>query len=341
MNKHVELPLAEPLYSTYHYQGPCTAIAVKNPSIRNWYLNRAMNLKCNRKFLTGFTTPEITIDDSSWFTNPYIDKHWVSTKYIGGYINPIIRKMLDQGVYVDFNGVDDYYVKGKSWYKERHFSHNGLICGYDQTDKTYCIYAYDSNWIYRKFWTPQSSFNAGRTAIQKKGRFGSICGLKVKDDTVEFSPETAYNKLNEYLDSDLVKYPFDGEGDVHGIVVHKFIAEYVMRLYRGDIPYEQMDRRVFRLIWEHKKVMLERILLIEQVLGFGNEFSEKYKPIVEDANTMRMLYAAHHMKRRDSVLPVISNKLLKLMDQERELLSSLTESMGKELKNEAVDIPKK
>lgn len=159
---------------------------------------------------------------------------------------------------------------------------------------------------------------------QEKELFKSLCSF-----TVEFSPETAYNKLNEYLDSDLEKYPFDGEGDVYGVVVLKYIAEYVMRLYRGDVPYERMDRRVFRLIWEHKKVMLERILLIEQVLGFGNEFSEKYKPIVEDANTMRMLYAAHHMKRRDSVLPVISNKLLKLMDQEIELLSSLTEILPK------------
>lgn len=332
MNKHVELPLTEPVYSTYHYQGTATAISVNNPSVRNWYLNQVMNLSCNRKFLTGFTTPEITVENSAWNLNPYIDKRWIPTQFTDGYINPIIRKMLDQNFYVAFSGVDDYYVKGKSWYKERHFRHDGLICGYDQIDKTYCIYAYDSSWVYRKFWTSQRSFNAGRTAMVKKGVYGIICGVKMKDETVNFSPETAYKNLIEYLDSNLDKYPFEGEGNVYGTTVHEYIAEYVMRLFRGDIPYERMDRRVFRLIWEHKKIMLERISLIEQSLELGNEFSEKYKSIVEEANTMRMLYAAHHMKRRDSVLPVIAKKLLKLADNERELLSALTEKMRKELK---------
>ena len=75
-----------------------------------------------------------------------------------------------------------------------------------------------------------------------------------------------------------------------------------------------MDRRVFRLIWEHKKAMLERILLIEHHLKMDNETSEKYKPLVTEADTMRMLYASHHMKRRDSVLPGIQKKLLSMME---------------------------
>ncbi len=75
----------------------------------------------------------------------------VSTEFAKGYINPIIRAMLDKGIYVAFSNVDDYYIEGKSWYKERHFSHDGLLCGYDRNDKTYCMYAYDSKWMYRKF----------------------------------------------------------------------------------------------------------------------------------------------------------------------------------------------
>ena len=145
MNKHVELPLIEPLYSTYHNQGTGTAIIGNNLSVRNWYLNQVMNLTCNKKFLNGFTTPEITIAQSGWYDNPYFDKRGLSSEFTNGYINPIIRQMLDKGFYVAFSGVDDFYVKGKSWYKERHFKHDGLICGYDQNDKTYCIYAYDNN----------------------------------------------------------------------------------------------------------------------------------------------------------------------------------------------------
>lgn len=341
MNKHVELPLIEPLYRTYHYQGPGTAIIGNNQSVRNWYLNQVMNLTCSKKFLNGFTTPEITIENSSLMSNLYLDKVWISTRFTKGYINPIVRELLDNGFYVQFGGVNDYYVKGKSWYKERHFSHDGLICGYDQNDKTYCIYAYDSNWVYRKFWTPQKNFNAGRIAMRKKGTFSHICGLKVKGDKIDFSPNTATQKIKKYLDSNVEKYPFDDEGDVYGIVVHEYIAEYVTKLYNGDIPYERMDRRVFRLIWEHKKVMFERIICIEQCLNLTNEISEQYKSVVSEADTTRMLYASHHMKRRDSVLPIIKKKLLCLMDKEKELLTLFVDKVGKELENETLEVSKK
>lgn len=338
MKKHVELPLTEPVYKTYQNQGMATAVIVNNPTIRNWYLSNVMKLTCRRRFLTGYTTPELMIVDSSWTTNPYLESVQISTQYTKGYINPIIREMLDNGLYVAFDKVDDYYIEGKSWYKERHFGHDGLICGYDQDEKTYCIYAYDSNWIYRKFWTPQKAFNAGRIAMAKQGIFTNVYGIKVKDKEVDFSPAVACGNIKEYLDSDLEKYPFEGQGRIFGIVVHEYIAEYVSKLYAGEIPYERMDWRIFSLIWEHKRVMLERLIMLEQRLNMDNDISEKYKPLVAQADMMRMLYASHHMKRRDSVLPVIKRKLLALMNDEKELLTSFVIRMEKELENETMEL---
>lgn len=341
MNVHVELPLTEPVYSTYHYQGATTAIAINSPNIFNYHMNQVMNLTCNRKFLKGFTTPEISVVESSWWENPYIEKLWISSRFSKGYINPMIREALAKGYYVAFGNLDDYYIQGKSWYKERHFGHDGLLCGYDQEDKTYCIYAYDSKWRYQKFWTPQRSFNAGRKAKEQQGVFPMFCALKVKEDVVEFSPKKVYAKLKEYLDSDWEKYPAEGEGNVFGIVVHGYIAEYLARLYRGEIPYERMDRRVFRLIWEHKKSMQKRIALIEKSLGMNSTLSHKYERLVKEADTMRMLYASHHMRRKDSVLPVIRERLLSLMTEERELLQRLCMAMERRMENGSVDVHKK
>ena len=70
MNKRIELPLVEPIYSTYQYQGAGGAIIKNNPSIRNWYLNEAIILTCTTKFLTGFTTPEKEIENSEWWNVP-------------------------------------------------------------------------------------------------------------------------------------------------------------------------------------------------------------------------------------------------------------------------------
>ena len=316
MNKFIELPLAEPLYSTYHNQGPATAITVNNPSINNWYLNNIMNLTCNRKFLKGFTTPEITVENSSWVDNPYLEKHSLSTRFIKGYMNFPIKQMLNEGYYVFFTEIDDFYIPGKSWYGKRHFSHDGLICGFNQDNKTYCIYAYDSNWVYKKFWVPQKSLNIGRETMAKKGVFSDIYAIKAKKDTVIFSVDKACENINKYLDSNLKKQPFSDQGNVFGIVVHEYIAEYIQRLYEQFIPYERMDQRVFRIIWEHKKVMLKRIEALEQTTQISSEFSQKYKSIVTQADTLRLLYASHKIKRRDLMLPIIKEKLLSLMHAE-------------------------
>ena len=172
----------------------------------------------------------------------------------------------------------------------------------------------------------------------KKGVYGDLCAVRPKSEKVEFSTKAALKGIENYLDSDLNKYPEDGEGNVKGIVVHKYIAKYVDKLFDGSIPYSKMDRRIFRLIWEHKKVMLERIEKIEETLKLNNDISEKYKSVVSEANVMRALYASHHMKRRDSILPTIKNKLLKMMQLEEELLTLLVEKAEKVLENEALEL---
>ncbi len=340
MNKRVEMPLIEPVYKTYH-NASASAIINDNPSIRNYYLNELMILGCSKRFLNGFTTPELRIEECGIFENPCIEKVCYSTRFLGGCVNKIVKNLLDNGYYVYFTGVDDYYVEGKSWYKEKHFSHDGLICGYDSGDKTYCIYAYDKNWLYQKFWASQKSFEQGRKYMYKRKIYGGIYGLKAKQDIVEFSPVSVYKKLSEYLDSNLEKYPFNSSGRVLGIAVHQYIAEYINKLIDGSIPYERMDRRIFRLIWEHKTVMLERIRMLEDTIGINKSYGDRYEQIVSEANNMRMLYASHHTRRRDSVLPIIREKLLTMYENERYILNLIIKDLGKEIEKNALEISEK
>ncbi len=323
MKKAVELPLVEPIYSTYMQQGAGSAVLAENSSVRNWYLNEVVILTCNTKFLSGYTSPEIDVKKSSWEENPHLEKIMHFSKFLGTTIHPIIRNFLDAGYYVCFAGIDDYYVKGKSWYKERHFYHGGMICGYNQEEKTYCLYAYDSNWVYQKFRTPQRCFEAGRKSMALQDRYGYICGIKPYKLKVEFSVETALKNISVYLQSCMEINPATKEEMRCGIDVHDYIAEYVDRLYSGAVPYERMDRRVFRLIWEHKKAMHERITCIESAFGKGDTLSTKYKSVVTEANTIRMWYASHHMKRRDTILPMIREKLITLKTEEQKLLEEL------------------
>ena len=160
MRKIKELPLVDPIYSTYHH-APGSAIIKDNPSIRNFYLNQVMNIRCTRKFLSGFTTPEINIIQVNVGDNPYLDRKWMSMQYLGSAIHSVIRNMIDAGYYVCFTGIDDYYVKGKSWYKERHFNHDGCICGYT-------IIAIVIGWLFRKTTEQRPRIISARQSIAEE-----------------------------------------------------------------------------------------------------------------------------------------------------------------------------
>ena len=280
MKRIVDLPLVDPIFSTYHNQGGGTAIIATNPSIRNWYLNESTNLRCNRIFLSGYTTPRIEIPMCTWEENPYFEKERCSIKYARGYTNFIVKRLLDDGFYVFFNGVDDYYIEGKSFFRERHFNHDGLICGYNDEENTFTLYAYDSTRVYRKFKTPQKAFSNGRNALGKSGIYGKICGLRPMPTQVALEPNTICKNIKIYLDSSLEKYPVTEDTLVYGIAVQDYIALYVNELYNERIPYERMDYRVFRLIWEHKKAMLERIQKVEDTLNLDHAISILYQNII-------------------------------------------------------------
>lgn len=324
MNRKIELPLIDPPFCTYNFQGMPGAIICNNSSIWNWYLNKAVSLKCTTKFLSGFTSPMITTENTILREVPWLNKLYFPVKYLGSATNRIIRELIDDGYYVWFERVDDYYIKGKSYYKERHFPHDGLISGYDLDEKTFTIIAYDKDWIFRSFKTPMQCFVRAQNAQIKKGDYGILCGIKVQEEQIELDLSTIYSGLKKYLESSV-----DSER-ICGIVVHKYICIYLDKLLDQSIPTNRIDRRVFRMIWEHKKVMLKRIEAIESALNLGESISSEYSSLVELANNMRMLYVMFQKKPRSSILLNIKEKLETLNNTEEQLLLILlTEMEGK------------
>ncbi len=334
MMKKIELPLVAPLCSTFHYQGVGMAIIKDNPLILHWYLNYVIMLTCTKKFLNGFTTPELTIAGSSFTCNPNLERVYYPMRFAQGYINAVIRQCLRNGYYVYFTGVDDYYIPGKTWYKERHFEHDGLICGYDAEKKSYCLYAYDKTWVYRKFWVPCEAWEKGRKAMAKKGVHGVICGVKPKMGDVEFIPIMAADKIKEYLRHDMKTYEANTGEDVAGVAVMYYILKYLEKLKDDTIPYERTDKRVFCLIRDHKALMLERIKKLEETLNIPVKTSHLYQEkILSEANTMHMLYASYNMRQKKSILDILQRKMRELIKAEEKILKDFVKKAERKIDN--------
>ena len=324
MPDSVSLPFCVPVFSfTLGYAVPGIAMN-GHPTAYNAYLNQCTNISCRRKFLRGHTTPQMSIPCALIGSFSCIEQYGFLSRFTYPHYKDIIKLMLDQGFYAYFTGVDDFYMPGKCWYGIRHIPHDGIICGYDDNDKTYSIAAYDINWLFNLIKIPQDCLIEGLNACINNKEYGWLTAFKMKENTVvNLDEKMILRNLKVYTDQTVDKYPLDQDGGVEGIAVHDFLVMYMDKLKDGTIPAEKVDWRTLRPVWEHKKCMLDRIKAIEEKHGWEPALSTKYESLVEDADRGRMMMAMFHRNQKFTLLDKMKNILLSLRERESEILKEL------------------
>ena len=331
MPDSVSLPFCVPVFSfTPGHAAPGFAMH-GHPTAYNAYLNQCTTIGCTRKFLGGLTTPQIWLPRGGITSFSCIEHYEVSSRFGYPHYTDMIKIMLDQGFYVFFTGIDDFYMPGKCWYGIRHMPHTGIICGYDNNDKTYSIAAYDINWLFNLIRIPQDCLIEGLNYCIENKQYGTLTAFKMKEKVVvHLDEKMILRNLKVYTDQTADKYSLDQDGVVEGIAVHDFLIMYLDKLKDGSIPAEKVDWRTLRPVWEHKKCMLDRIKAIEEKRGWDIELSSKYAPLVDDANRARMMLAMFHKNQKATLLDKMKNILLDLRERESEILKELIKRMEEE-----------
>ena len=317
----VNLPTCIPMFTTYNYKGAAGVASTPNKSFKNWFYNNSVMLRCNKKFLTGYTTPDLEVIHSDFIKEEEFEEHSCEDMFIDD-MHFIIKRLIDQKYYVYFVFFDDYYIKGKSNYLKRHMPHDGLICGYDDKKETYKIAAYNEDWVFSIFDTPQKCLEEARLSeLDGREAPSKLTTLRVCSEEIRLDVKKIKDLLSQYLKSNLWNTPAKPGEDAVGIVVHDFLGMYLDKLMDASIPYRRIDRRIFRMLWEHKECMLKRIRAVEDELDLDlQELRKEYKTVVDASNKMRIMYAKYCVKKDDRLLSTIKDKLKFVKKREKKLL---------------------
>lgn len=332
MNKSKQLPFIVPDFATFHDTAIAEMAYIDKPHANAQLLNQRVELACGRAFLTGFSSPQVTIPDAKIYTFPGMHRHCVSMIYAYPFYREIIQKMIDAGSYIYLSSIDDYYIPQKSWYHEEHRLHDGILYGYDDCDDTYTLAAYDTNWVFRSFRIPQKALEESiHSALESGGNVRFIAVL-VTEKEIELDILGILKKLKEYINADFSKYPLDGNNIIKGIVVYDFLDIYFGKLLDGGILHEKMDWRVLRIIWEYRVVMLKRLRAVEEKAQIDFSFSTAYEDLVQKTNRLRMLYAFYYKKKKDSLLLAVKDGLMELKMKEKDLLEQFIQKVEEVIK---------
>lgn len=321
----VKLPFAEPMYSAYHWLSNAGVPAKQNPTSDNWYYNYTVGWTCTRKFLGGYTTPEMGLSAGYFWDMKFMEINAISNRFVRQCSASVIRTMLDDGYYVAFEGIDDYFIQGKSWYHKRHFTHDGLIIGYDDEKQTFTMAAYDQRWIFTTFDTPQRCVEEALAYACAQGESGWIHALKASDEEQTLDVLGIREQIKAYLE--IGQYPLEIPCKVEGRAVYDFVCMYLDKLIDGSIPYERGDKRVFRLIWEHKKCMQRRIAAIESERGWSNKLSCAYHDIVKLSEHAKFVYSKFFIKFSSSGVESIQRDLMEMKEKEGVILNEVLDQL--------------
>lgn len=335
--KKVELPVQQPLMSTFVTYASRSIILSTNPSANNFFYNHTIQLECKGNLFKGYSSP-IPKLKSERFTdmNEIAESVDFPIRFVRHCPNEIIKASLDAGYYFYLRDADDYYIPGKSWYRKRHFWHHGLISGYDDNDNTFTMNAYDDRWLFSTFKVPQICIPEAIETICAFGRMQEKqTAAKGKNCTFELDLPLIQESLCEYLTYvPIVESAGDDFVRPCGVAVYDYLKLFLELLLSERIPHERFDWRVFRLIWEHKKVMLDRIAAIEDHMHTDHSLSEAYKPVEMLANKIRLMYAKYHQKPEQSILQYLIVALAELREKEVAVLTEFVKKLDDYLMKE-------
>lgn len=267
---------------------------------------------------------------------PYIDKQIIirdSIKNIN--IIDFIISNVKRGWYTHLC-LDEYFVPEKSSYKHKHYSHDNMVCGFNQKEKYLYIYGYCSNKELKLTQITFSDFEKAYNNLDKitysrisntMKYYNQIFMIK-KNLNVEYKMDIEFMKksMNEYLTSmqyadGLRMFKSKNDNKIYGIAI---LDKLINAFWEGD-KHIITDLRLLTTVCEHCSIMAMRVnyLMENNYINMEKNFLDKFYLLEKQALEIKRLQLYYLVGKKKVVLKKIANHLNDMKNSEKELFGEL------------------
>lgn len=312
------LPYTEPIFTTFHCSAITEIAGNGSKQINNWMMNKYLRWRSIMDFTKNFNHI-ITISDSMIWNITIFESKRLNKEQASNNIHEIISGLINKDYYIFLAGIDDYYITGKNNYLKKHFAHDGIILGYDDSDNTYEMAAYKLNQQFGRFSFPQADLENSINSTYIPDSL-IILGLKApKNNHIELDVTGIKKLFAEYLFPE--KYAITpNDGFAYGLNVYSHLQKYITLIETREL-LDTLDNRAFSLLNEHKRFVLKLLSYLCLELKITSAAPHLYEKIVNQSEILRLLSLKYNVTKNKIILVKMNKKISIIREEERKILS--------------------
>lgn len=339
-----KLPIAEPIIKTYNYEAfPMAVLGAHSEQCKEWLLSNYIQMNCHKNILKEKDV-FLAFYDNQALKSPYISKQTFflsSLMHFECDVNKYIECQINNEYYLYFQ-VDEYYIPNRFYYLRKHLIHDLFIYGYDNERKTYNIVGYNSEGIFEESTIKYKEFDVAlkNNNIDKEKNPWSDCVYVFKyNDKAEykFNIKLVYKLIEDYLSSKNIfeeynRYDEKKCNTIYGVDTYLKVIEYLQYIKLGTSFYcgeNEIDYRIFRIIMEHKMLMLQRIDYICTNLKKNNELINEYSLIEKKSQKIHMLALKYGVSKKKEIIDKLIVEITEMRDEEIRILKLVLKEIEK------------
>lgn len=324
------LPLAEPRILGYLHHSYVLSIVGHCPRFEDWYYSSYVQLYDD--YLTGGLN--FYEHDFTRIRQPLLDHHsmCIDAFKTGGYEIVEFAKHCLNTDYYFYTFIEEGDIPGKPAFSAKiSHPHEMMIFGYDDERTVFHTIGFNDKFQYEKQTVSYAHYAKSFKNLRMTADYMNNIHLLKPDLNAEypFNLKQVTSLLDDYCHSrntseqySMVRKPYHS---AFGLAVYDYLIEVFDKVARGK---SQPQINSLQILWEHKRVMLERVAYLQRKHGLLLDFdSQRLKEIERLAYKTRDELIVFSISKDKKCFQKIIANLGMMREMEKDALALLLEEL--------------